>query len=227
MRFRDDPVPYDVVNGGADLSRKQRPRVGVAEPGKWHDRNTGKDRRLAVLRIAAGDEERQSFGRHSPCREGDDLGRCAIQPLRIIDKTEQRLFLSAFRQQIQHSQTDQEPVRPRPRFASEGDGERIALGLGQLGVVLQKRRTQLMQRRICELPFRLHADHPHDPETRLFGDGTRKIQKGRLTDPRLAPGEHGAAPAGVRVSEDALESVAFHLSAEQMHRNPPSTSGEL
>jgi hypothetical protein len=52
-----------------------------------------------------------------------------INPLGIVDGTDQRLGLGYRGEQAQHRQSDQKPVRRISGTQPEGGGQRVALGL--------------------------------------------------------------------------------------------------
>ena len=53
--------------------------------------------------------------------------RLKVQPLRIIDHTQQRSIRRRVREQREHPQGDQEPIRRRAGHQPEGELQRIAL----------------------------------------------------------------------------------------------------
>ena len=55
----------------------------------------------------------------------------AIQPLRVVDDTQERTLVGRFRQQAQHRQPDQERTCRRPFAEPERDRNGLALGLGE------------------------------------------------------------------------------------------------
>ncbi len=60
--------------------------------------------------LAHGDHNGHRLRPHPSRDEPDDLARGAIQPLRVLDETQQRPLLSHRGEQAQHGQSNQEPV---------------------------------------------------------------------------------------------------------------------
>jgi len=58
-----------------------------------------------------GEQQRDPLGVQPPRHERQRLRRGPVQPLRIIDQARQRPARGHLRQQAQHRQADQEPVR--------------------------------------------------------------------------------------------------------------------
>ena len=82
-------------------------------------------------RLARHEHDRDPLRQQAPRHERERARRRAIEPLRVVDDTQQRPFLGGLRQQAEHRQTDQERIRRLPCAEPERDGERVALGCGQ------------------------------------------------------------------------------------------------
>ena len=106
-----------------------------------------------------GEDQGDRLGQQAPRDEAERLHRHLVEPLRVIDDTEQRLVVGGGGHQAQHRQPDQEAVRGRPDSAAESDVQRLALWFGQLVEVVHQRRAQLLQPGECELHVGLHAGH--------------------------------------------------------------------
>jgi hypothetical protein len=74
-----------------------------------------------------------------------------IEPLRVIDHTEQGLFIGGGRHQAQHGQPDQETIRRGSNTAAEGHGQGFALRFGQFVDVIHQRRAKLLKAGECQL----------------------------------------------------------------------------
>ena len=98
--------------------------------------------------------------------EPERLHRHLVEPLRVVDETEQRLVIGGGGHQAQHRQPDQETVRGLPGAAAESDVQRLALRFRQLIEVVHQRCAQLLQPGECELHVGFHAGHLHDAESR-------------------------------------------------------------
>jgi hypothetical protein len=94
--------------------------------------------------------------------ESENLGGGLVEPLGVLDHTDQRLGLGDLGQKRQGGQPDQEPVGRQADGAAKHDGQGVALGGGQPVQVLQHRRAELMQAGVGQLHLRLHAHRSGD-----------------------------------------------------------------
>jgi hypothetical protein len=75
------------------------------------------------------------------------LRRRPIKPLRVINHAQKRLLLGHLRQQAEHRQPHEKPIRRVPRPQPERNPERVVLRGRQPVQAIQQRRAQLLQRR--------------------------------------------------------------------------------
>ena len=106
-------------------------------------------------------KRRDRLGHQAARDEGQCLHRHLVEPLGVVDDTEQGLAVRGGGHQAEHREPDQEPVRGRPDAAAEGHRQRFALRLGQFVFVIHQRRAQLLQAREGEFHVGLHARHLH------------------------------------------------------------------
>ena len=81
-------------------------------------------------RIAGREHQPHRVGAQPPRREPQRLRRRPIQPLLVVDHADQRPFPGHLRQQAQHRQPHQKPVRRRPGGEAERGPQRLALRPG-------------------------------------------------------------------------------------------------
>ena len=92
----------------------------------------------------------------------------------VLHETEQRPLLGCGRQQAEHGESDQEPVRDVTRCEAQGDVQRVLLGLRERVELVEHRRTELMDPGERELHLRLHArDLRHTESRGLPGERSR------------------------------------------------------
>ena len=122
--------PARQLQQGQRVARSSRPRSG---PGPAHRAGTGPPNPAApgragpagpappappaprtLPRLARGEDQPDRLGQQPPRRERQHLRRRPVQPLRVIDHAQQRPVLRHLRQQRQHRQPDQKPVRRSP-----------------------------------------------------------------------------------------------------------------
>jgi len=165
----------------ASLSRSP-PDYQLRQPRQLVARNPRREDQADRLRYQAA--------RHEP----EDLRRGAIEPLLVIHQADQRLLPCHLRQQAQHGQADQEPVRRRPRTQAECGPERITLRNRQTLQAIQHRRAQLMQPGERELHLRLDTHCTLNTAARR--PPGQVLQQRSLAHTRLA--DHHQCPALTR-----------------------------
>ena len=119
----DDQVGDPRVQRPGQRRGQQRPRIAVTQPCNFELWQPGQFR----ARLADREHQADRVGAQPPRREPQRLRRGPVQPLRVIDQADQRPVLGHLRQQAQHSQAHQEPVRRRPRGEAERGPQRIML----------------------------------------------------------------------------------------------------
>ena len=106
-RLRDDPVAHPLVQHEPHRRAQQRARVAVAQAVHLQ---LGQVLKL-LARLARGEHDPDRLGQQAPGHEGQRQRRGVIQPLRVIDDAQQRTLLGHLREQAQHRQPDEEPIR--------------------------------------------------------------------------------------------------------------------
>jgi hypothetical protein len=137
-----------------------------------------------------------------------------VQPLCVIDNSQERPLLGRLGQQAENGQTNQERIRRGARDQSERDGKRLVLGLRETVRKVEERGTQLLSRRERELHLRFDPGRPGDPKLARSLD--RILEERRLADARFAMhDQHAAAPAAHAVQQP-VEHLALAFPAEQL-----------
>ena len=174
--------------------------------------------------FARREQQRDALREQAASHEGQRARRRAIEPLRVIDHSEERLLLGGLRQQAEHRQPHEERSRRRAGAESERDGERVALGVWEPLHQREKRRTQVLQRRKRQLHLALDAARAGDAELSLRLD--RVIQQRRLADARLAVQHQDAAAAVARRPQQPVDRLALALASDQvLSRHPKRRRG--
>ena len=106
----------------------------------WRAANRSDD----LLRQQAASHERQRPRRR------------LVQPLGVIDNSEERPLLGRLGQQAEDRQSNQERIRRRPCAESEHDAERLVLRRRETVQKVKERGTQLLNR--CEWELHLRFD---------------------------------------------------------------------
>ena len=171
------------------------------------------------LAFAGREDQPDRVGGQPPGHEPQRLRRRLVQPLLVVDQADQRSFPGHLREQAQHGQPDQEPVRRRPGGQAERDPQRILLRHRQVPGAAQHRRAQLMQAREGQLHLRLHARRARHPApARLPG---HIVQQHRLAHARVAAHHQRPALATPDRIDEPAQRVAFAAPVRQPgHASP-------
>ena len=185
---------------------EQRTSIAVRQPSHLHGRLP--DEHPVLAHTPHRDDQPNRFGHQAPGHERECLCRGDVQPLRVIDRTHQRLLLRHVREQAQHRQSDHEPVRWLSGVHPESRGQRVPLRSWEVIEVVQHRRAQLVQAGEGQLDLGLDTHRSCHPAPWL--EPTRQIvQEGCLADPRLAAQHEHLAPAGVQAAHQGVERRAL------------------
>jgi hypothetical protein len=167
------------VEGSADHRAEQLTRLGVGQ-------TVHRDRRkllehLLWGRFAYACDEADAVRVQAAGDETEHLRRFAIEPVRVIDDAQQRVFLSRPGKQREHRQSHQEPLRRRPCFPAESDLQRAPLRRRQVAQLRQERDQQLVQATELHADLRLDTGDAANPQVWRRGD--RVPEQRRLPDP--------------------------------------------
>ncbi len=98
-------------------------------------------------RVARHEQQPDRLRQQPPRHEHQRLRRRPIKPLRVINHTHQRPLPGHRRQQAQHRQPHQKPIRRIPRTQPKRHPQRIPLRSRKTVQTIEHRRAQLLQRR--------------------------------------------------------------------------------
>ena len=169
-----------------------------------------------VVDLARGEHERDLLRQQAASDERERPRRGIVQPMRVIDDSQERPLLGGLSQQAEDRQSNQERVWRGASDESERDAKRVVLGLRQTFQEVETRVAQLVNRCERELHLRLHPGRPRDPKLARSLD--RVLEQRRLADARFAiHHQHAAAPPAHAVQQP-VEHLALAFPADQ----PPS-----
>jgi hypothetical protein len=156
----DDLLTHRGIQRAVQIVQQQHAGIAVAQP---PGRQLGEPSQDLIADTGAGGEhERDLLGEEPAGHEPQDLGGGLVEPLGVLDHTDQRLGLGDLGHQRQGGQPDQEPVGRRAGGAAEHGGQGVALGGGQPVQVLQHGPTELVEAGVGQLHLRLHPGGPGD-----------------------------------------------------------------
>jgi len=106
---RHDPISHALIESARDDRRQQGPRVLLGEPS---ERQLRQAHQLALVAgLANGEHDRHRLRQQPAGDEAEHLARDAVEPLRVVDETEQRPLLGNLSQQAERGKGHQEAVR--------------------------------------------------------------------------------------------------------------------
>ena len=207
--LRDDLLAHLGIDRPGQHRVQQRPRVRALQPLDHQLRQPGQ-----LLGRDPGRKDKPHRLHAQPARhERQDLSRGPIQPLRVIHHANERAICCGLRQQAQHSQADQEPVRHRAIVQPKGDPKRLTLRRRQPFKLIENGRAQLVQRRERELHLRLDSRDADDPG--ICSLPCQVLQQRRLTHPRLAADHQATALTSAQSLEEGIQFAALRGAANQ------------
>jgi hypothetical protein len=107
---------------------------------------TGEGAEVTVVgRVAQREQQGQSVSTHSTRHERENLGGRLVQPMGVVDDAQQRLLLCQPGQQVEHGQSDHEPVRRSSGLLTERHTESRLLRFGQRVQVAQEGTAELVE----------------------------------------------------------------------------------
>lgn len=211
MALRDDLSADRGIQRAVHVGQQQRARIAVAESlegqlGEPHE-NVVPDAR------ARSTDERDALGEQAPADEAEDLRGGVVEPLRVVDDADERLFLGDLGEQRERGKPHQEPIGWGAEAQPEHRRERPALGDGQPLEAVQHRRAELMEAGIVQLHLGLHT---HGAGDMPVGDPVGQVAQQRtLTHTRLPAQDGDAAATGQRVGQQPVERLTFGTSPEE------------
>ena len=128
MRLDHDPLQDALVEPRRQDRLQQRACIPVAERLDAKLRNTSE----RADRLPRGKHDRDLLGQETPGHEREHRRRGAVEPLSVVDQTEQRLVLGGLRQEAEDGKANEERIRRPSRAQAERNLESLALGIGKV-----------------------------------------------------------------------------------------------
>ena len=125
VRLQNDPIQHVLIQASGQNGLEQCSRVTMPQRLNTQIRQP----RERVSHLTGREHERDVLGKQAAGDECERARRRAIEPLRVIDDTQQGSLLRGLREQAEDGQPDQERIRRRSGTQPEGYAERIALGI--------------------------------------------------------------------------------------------------
>ncbi|MGH2852165.1 MAG: hypothetical protein ACRDLP_16310, partial [Solirubrobacteraceae bacterium] len=141
-RLTHDSVADALVEPALDHTLQQRSRILL---GQARDRQLGQSGELRlVARLAHRKQDGHRLCQQPSSDKSEDLDRCVVEPLRVVDETQQRSLLGDLRQQAERGEAHKEPLRGIARGEPHCDPQGTLLGARKRVEVGEHRRAQLV-----------------------------------------------------------------------------------
>jgi hypothetical protein len=111
------------------------------------------------------------------------LGRGLVEPLCVVDDAQQRLLLGSFGEEAEKREPDKKRARRLSGAEPGGDAECVTLRIRETFDELEKRQTELLQRRVVELHLSLDAGSTNN--AKVLGRPDRVLEQRGLADSGL------------------------------------------
>ena len=157
--------------------------------------------------ITQGENDHDRLRRKPACDEAEDLGRCPVEPLPVIDQADQWLGFGNVGEEREDGKPDEEPIRDRAKPQSKRRGQCLALWTRQTFELIEERRAELVEPGEGQFHLRLHPGRAHDSTT--CGVPKDVVEQGALADAGRASHRDGGARAGSCVCDQPIQPGAF------------------
>ena len=159
-----------------------------------------------VAQLSCREHERDLLRQQAASHERERPRRRTIEPLRVIDDTEERPLLRGLGQQAEDRQSDQERIRALARALSPNATPSASRwGCGRRSDQVEERGTQLLKRCERELHLRFDPECPGDPKLARSLD--RVLEQRGLADARFAV-HHQHAAVSARTPSSSRSSTS-------------------
>ena len=207
--LRHDPIADAVVESKRDGRTEKRACVCVTEPENLQLGESGE----IGCGDARGEQQPDGLREKPPSHERENPRRYLVQPMRVVDDTEQRTLVCRLREQGQDCQPHEESIRRGAFVQAECNLQGVALRRRESLYGFEQRRAELVQGRERKLHLGLHARGAKEPHVR--GRRHDVVQKRCLPDAGIAVKHQRAAFAGADGRDDAVEQGALRSAPAQ------------
>lgn len=172
----------------------------------------------ALIDVTGGDKKYHTLPAEPPRHEMKRLYRGMIQPMRIINRRQQRCFLRGHRKQVKQRDADCEFVTDRRRtlLQRQRDPQRVPLRPRQARDEVGEVSYQLSQSAAGQIDLGLHATGPEHRHPSGLIDCV--VQEGGLAHPRLAFNRQRRTSSASSRREQLNELTALTIAPDQRGR---------
>ena len=119
----DDPLEHGLVQPRREDGLQQRPCIPAAQRLDAELREAGQ----STTHVTRRERERDPLRQQAVSHERERSGRCAVEPLRVVDHAQERLLLDGFGEEAENREPDKIRARRLSGAEPEGDAERVPL----------------------------------------------------------------------------------------------------
>ena len=123
----DDPLEHGLVQPRREDGLQQRPCIPAAQRLDAELREAGQ----STIHLTRRERERDPLRQQAVSHERERSGRCAVEPLRVVDHAQERLLLDGFGEEAENREPDKIRARRLSGAEPEGDAERVPLRIGE------------------------------------------------------------------------------------------------
>ena len=173
--------------------------------------------------VAHGPDHRDAFGAEPAAGEQERLQRRLVEPLRVVDRNQDRLLLGRHREQAEQAGRDREPVVRRRRPERERPPQRARLHLRDVVEAVEQGCDQLGQAGERDVGLGLDPPRPQHPQPRRLAD--RPAHQRGLADAGLAVHQQRPALAGTGLLQQAVDPCPFAFASYEHRRSLSPRTG--
>jgi glyoxylase-like metal-dependent hydrolase (beta-lactamase superfamily II) len=215
-RLGNDPRKHRLVQPCGQDGFQERPCIPTTQRLHLQLRESGPPTPYVASRERKRDPLRQQATGH----ELESAGRCVVEPLRVVDDTQQLLLSGRLREETESGEADEKWTWRRALANPERDTERVALGIWKRVKKTEDRLAKPLQSRVVERHLRLYAGGANNAKIAPRLD--RELKQRGLPDPGVSLHHQDSAVTVSRRSEHAAEHGLLTLPADQSRH--PRTS---
>jgi hypothetical protein len=215
----DDLRRYLWVDRLADRPLKEPVRILHRQARDLQTRQ-GPQTRVQIRGLPDCEKQTDTVCQQPACHEAEDVGRLLVQPLRVVDHTQNRPDLGRVRQQRKHGEADQERIGRRPAHQPKRDPQRPTLRLGQPVQGREEREEQLVDTGEAESLLGLNRHHPDNLQVR--GALNCIVEQCRLSHSGLTAHDQHAAHTPADAIEQLFERTPLSVAVDEPHNRDDS-----
>lgn len=217
-RFGDDPVNDLLAQRRDDRSCKQLSCFALSETSETKLRQSEKRVSVRLTRIAYGEYQGDALRCDSARDKCQDLRGSLVQPLCVIDETEQRFLFRRFGQKMKSRQADQEPIRDGTRSSPQRHAERDLLWFREYIQVVEQWRAELVKTCEGELHLGFDTCSRSDTKVRCRRFLSNMFKQRGLADTGITTHHECTTTPGLHADQQLFDLVALRAPTQKLRQ---------